>query len=277
VRRYLAVAAAASVALLAAAGAAADRATLAPSNAAAWEGGAAVVSPLEALAGRIATRIAGHRVSVRCEPAQLFQEANGLADIAGMVHSLTDPVSGRYVKTSTVIELSSTVCSSLQLFAQTTVKPTRCAPAGSEQAAPCFTGTPVVADGTTPARCLGGPSACYGVVDPMSTAYWRLYSGYADAIQTLAHEAIHTEQAQKGRLRPKGNRVEQQADCWGMQWMPWVATQLGDGSDDAQTIAAFYWLISYPAKRTAVPGYWSAACVPGGSLDIRPGRTGAWP
>jgi hypothetical protein len=277
VRRYLAVAAAASVALLAAASASADRATLAPSEAAAWEGGAAVVSPLEALAGRIATRIAGHRVAVRCEPAQMFQEANGIPDIAGLVPTLTDRVSGRYTKTSTVIELSSTVCSSLQLFAQTSLKPTRCAPSGSEQAAPCFTGTPVAPDGSTPASCWGRSSTCYGVVDPMSTDYWRLYSGYAAAIETLAHEAVHTEQAQKGRLRPKGNLVEQQADCWGMQWTPWVATQLGDGGDDAQTIAAFYWLVSYPAKRTAHPEYWSAACVPGGPLDIRPGRVGAWP
>jgi hypothetical protein len=276
VRSWFAVAALGVVALLAAASARADRATLVPSEVAPWDGGAAVVTPLEALAAKIATRIAGHRVAVRCEPASLLQEADGISDALGMVHSLVDWSTGRYTKTATVIELSSTVCSSLQLFAQTLVKPTRCAASGDEVPQPCFTGTPVDPR-AAPATCWGGQSTCYAVVDRMSTEYWHLYGGYASAIQTLAHEAVHTEQAQKGRLRPKANLVEQQADCWGMQWTPWVATRLGAGADDAQAIATYFWLVDYPSKRTAHPEYWSAACRPGGSLDIRPGRAGAWP
>jgi hypothetical protein len=276
VRTCLAVAALGVAALLAAATARADRATLAPSEIAPWDGGAAVVTPLEALAAKIATRIAGHRVVVRCDPAPLLRESNGVTDAAGMVFSQTDRSTGRYAKTATVIELSATVCSSLQLFAQTLVKPTRCAATSDEQPRPCFTGTEVD-PAAAPALCWGSPSTCYSVVDRMSGDYWHLYGGYASAIQTLAHEAIHTAQARKGRLRPRGNLVEQQADCLGMQWAPWVATQLGAGADDAQAIATYYWLISYPAKRTTHPEYWSSACRPGGALDIRAGRAGAWP
>ena len=274
-RGRLALVAAILVAAVAAATASADRATLTPSEVAPWDGGTAVVTPLEALAGRIATHIAGHAVAVHCEPASGLRATGSAADAAGMVHVLTDPRTGRYAKTSSVIELSSTVCGSLQLFAQTSTKPTRCAPTGSDASLPCFTGAAAAASG--PSVCVGKSRTCYGVAAGMTGDYWQLYNNYAQAIETLAHEAVHTAQAQKGKVRPRGDLVEQQAECWGMQWLPWVATQFGDAGDDAQTVATYYWLFDYPAKRTAYPAYWSTTCVPGGSLDIRAGRAGAWP
>jgi hypothetical protein len=275
-RRCPVLVAAGFVVLLTAVTASADRGTVAPTETNPWDGGAAVVTPLEALAGRVATQIAGHAVSVRCESTPAWRIGNGAGDIAGFVSVAVDPRTGRYARTSNVIELSSTVCWSLQLFAQAAAKPTRCAPSGSEQLAPCFTAT-AVKRGSGPAVCSDGSSSCYGVVDAMSNDYWHAYTNDAAALLTLAHEAVHTQQAQKGRPRPLANLVEQQAECWGMQWLPWVATQFGDGSDDAQTLASYYWLTVYPAKRTAHPAYWSAACAPAGSLDIRGNRSALWP
>ena len=72
-------------------------------------------------------------------------------------------------------------------------------------------------------------------------------------------------------------QAEAKADCYGMQWMPYVAEQLGDTPDDAQAIARWFWDKVYPLSRPTHPEYWSADCRPGGALDARPAGTTAWP
>ena len=68
-----------------------------------------------------------------------------------------------------------------------------------------------------------------------------------------------------------------------MQWTARVAEQFGDSPDDAQTIAAFFWLIAYPNEAQAIDSYsvahpyWSADCKPGGPLDARPAGSTVWP
>ena len=61
-----------------------------------------------------------------------------------------------------------------------------------------------------------------------------------------------------------------------MQWMPYVAEQLGDTPDDALAIARYFWDKVYPLD-ISHPPYWSADCRPGGALDLHlPGST-SWP
>ena len=112
-------------------------------------------------------------------------------------------------------------------------------------------------------------------------AYWTAYENYAIAILTLAHESIHLGGTVGGTLS-NGLAVgdpeaEAKADCYGMQWMPYVAEQLGATPDDALAIARYFWDKVYPLSRAAHPEYWSPDCRPGGSLDTRAPGTAAWP
>ncbi len=115
----------------------------------------------------------------------------------------------------------------------------------------------------------------------MPASYWTSYSIYAFAILTLAHEAVHLGGIVGGTLA-NGQQVgdpqaEAKADCYGMQWMPYVAEQLGDSAGDAQAIAEYFYDKIYPIVETNDPSYWSPECRPGGALDIRPPGTTAWP
>jgi hypothetical protein len=265
-----------AAALLAVGSASADRSTLSSSTVAPWSGGDAVVTPLEALAGRIATRIAGHAVTVRCETASRFRSLAGSRDVSGFVHTVVDPRTGRFAETAAVIELTSQVCGPLQRFAVAALKPTRCTERGQSRSVPCFVGTPVARGSGAAAVCWSDAPSCYSVAS-YSRPYWDAYDDYAAAIHTLAHEAIHTFQARAGKLRPQGSLVEQQAECYGMQWMPWVATRLGDSGADPQAIARYFWFGPYRHEAYRLPGYWSADCKPGGALDARPAGSGSWP
>lgn len=258
-----------------AAKASADRATVSWDAPQPWAGGARTVTPIEATAARIASRIAGHPVSVSCEGVPRFRSSDG-TDALGLVRTLLDVNTGTYAATATVIELTSQVCGPLQRFAQAAQKPTRCLDSQHQTLVPCFLGTPVARGSGTPAVCWD--TGCYSVVASRLN-YWRAYSRYSQAILVLAHEAIHTQQAIAGRPRPAPDLVETQADCYGMQWIPWVAEQLGASTDDAQTIANFFWHVQYPqaASLHTSRQYWSADCRPGGKLDIRSADATAWP
>jgi hypothetical protein len=157
--------------------------------------------------------------------------------------------------------------------------------------APCFLGIPApvgtsrlcwnlpTPSGTTEQDCFAVTSTFY---DP---AYWTAYSNHAFALWTLAHEAIHLLQFQGGAPVPGNATLEAQPDCSGMQWVYDVALALGDAPDDAQSIATFVWKVKYPFKLTLTDShakqypYWSADCVPGGALDIRPDKSSSnfWP
>jgi len=108
------------------------------------------------------------------------------------------------------------------------------------------------------------------------------YIHYAEALLTLAHEPIHLGGEVYGVLG-KGLAVgdpeaEAKADCYGMQWLGYVATQLGDNPTDAAAIATWVAEVYYPGlENSDNPEYWSADCVPGGRLDIRADKTGASP
>ena len=58
-----------------------------------------------------------------------------------------------------------------------------------------------------------------------------------------------------------------------MQWMPFVAQQLGAAPDDAQAIAVFYWDVIYPgAEDDSVYSVLLVGRLPAGRLDGHPAR-----
>lgn len=238
----------------------ADVATIPDDGSQPWDGGAAVTTPIEALAGRIASGIAGRPVSVRCESDASWAALTEPSFLGFVSFYGTQPVD--------FAELSPDVCRSLQSFALAAAKPTKCSltvqvprrivrvvrrrrvrvttyAAVAQPAAPCFAG----------GRQLAGDQS-----------FWNTYFDDAEALQTLAHESIHL----------KGDPVEAEAECYGMQALASVAQQLGDTPDDAEAIAQYYATLLYPQRQTQSPEYWSAECRPGGALDLTP-NDGVWP
>jgi hypothetical protein len=290
VRRTLALTLLAAVALVALAGTAlGDTAPIPTSPDLPWTD-PAHQSPLELLAGRIASHIAGRPVTVRCEGdtdwAMLVSQAGGdpSAEL-GYVATSWNSVTGQLVSASSVAELAAGVCLPLQTFAAATAKPTKCAPAALVP--PSSAITHAGARGRTHSRpFVQRPGPCYlgrgRTAGAMPASYWANYAGYAVAILTLAHESIHLSGVVGGQLanglQVGDPQAEAKADCYGIQSMPYVAEQLGDTPDDARAIAMYFWDKVYPrARLSSYAAYWSADCRPGGPLDVRPPGSTAWP
>jgi hypothetical protein len=266
-----------------AAGALADTQPVPPSAPAPWTD-PAHETPFELLASRIASRIAGKPVSVRCESDadwnSLVRQAGGdPAGESGFVGTQWNGASGQLISLSSVAELSSGVCGPLQQFASAAVKPTKCTVRHVALLAGVRRRSSVVrrlATAVVPCYLGAGSHAA-----TMSPAYWSAYNTYSIAILTLAHESIHLGGAVGGILSnglPVGDpQAEAKGDCYGMQWMPYVAQQLGDTADDAQAIARYFWDEVYPLDLPAHPEYWSADCRPGGALDLHLAGAAVWP
>jgi hypothetical protein len=238
-------------------------------------------SPLELLAARIASHIAGRPVMVVCETYPGWHALGHTGGELGAVPGKYDARTNRFVANATLIELAPQLCRRLQQFAQATTKPTKCRaePGGPFQ--PCFLGSSIGHVSTVPGVCTA--VGCFSTVARKPAAYWQSYHHSAEALLTLAHETIHIEQARAGAPVPPNSLIEAQATCSGLQWLDWVAVEFGDTQDDAQAITTFEWKLDYPLEaRLREPyalshPYWSAQCKPGGSLDIRaPGST-YWP
>jgi hypothetical protein len=86
---------------------------------------------------------------------------------------------------------------------------------------------------------------------------------------------VHLTQYRAGVPAPAADTAESEAQCVGMQWMPYVAGQLGDTAADAEAIAQYAYADLYPDFE-GTP-YWSPGCVPGGTLDRRGAGHRAWP
>jgi hypothetical protein len=222
-------------------------------------------SNLEVFAGQLATHIAGLPVSIRCEGdtdwATLAQQRhfNPLLEL-GYVQIFN---TGGQPTLSTAAELAGgTVCLPLKNFATASAKPTKCTPPPSP--APAKKKAKKVKVSAAPVSCYLGDRK---IVSYMTKDYWIAYDDYAQAIETLGHEAVHMS----------GVFTESVAECSGMQWMPWVAEQLGDTPADAEAVAKYFWDVIYASKKLGAPAYWSAECRPGGALDIRPAGKTDWP
>jgi hypothetical protein len=274
--RCLPAVAAAACALVLAAGALADSAVVPATTSLPWSD-PAHQSPLELLAGQIASHIAGRPVSVRCEGDTDWAALVGEPGVEqGYVASSWNAGTGQLVSISSTIELAGgSVCLPLQRFAAAAAKPTKCS-------AP-FRPPPALRRPVRRTQAVA-PGPCYlgggRTAAPMTPAYWAAYGATATAMLSLAHESVHAGGVVGGTL-PSGLAVgdplaEAKAECFGMQWIPYVAERLGDTADDAQAIAAYAWDAIYPRERTAAPPYWSADCRSWGPLDIGPPGA-AWP
>ena len=115
----------------------------------------------------------------------------------------------------------------------------------------------------------GGP--CYPWTErreEVPDTFWRSYEGYAIAILTLGHEAIHLGGTIGGR-GPNGQtlgdpQAEAKANCYGMQWMPYVAERLGAAPDDALATQGSFSTRCTRATDVLARAYWSAECRPEG-------------
>lgn len=266
-------------------------------------------SSLEVLAGQIASRIASRQVTIRCE---------GDSDWRTLVLSIgADPnwllgyvgarwySSGALYDISSYAEIAPSVCLALQNFAMAANKPTKCSVPTSVQTTVYKpqryrVQVTVRVKGklvhkwvwktrqvpTTVTTQVPGPlRPCYVggqfLATPTAT-FWSDYQSYAEAILTLAHESIHLGGMVGGQLSNGllvgDQQAEAKAECYGMQWMPYVAEQLGDTPDDAEAIAQWMYERYYPGYQTSpYPQYWSADCRPGGAMDIRSAGSTVWP
>ena len=268
-------------------------------------------SNLELLLGPIASHIAGRTVAVRCEgdtdwTTLVTQQGRDPNSELGYVAGPLVTNAGKVVSLATATELGgSKVCLPLKNFAVATTKPTKCAVttmtgggfktvrvksriAVMVKGKPTFKSVWVSKTVAKPTkRITAAPSPCYlggkQSAETMTHAYWADYANYAWAIVTLAHESIHLSGVFGVGTTPAGVTVgdplaEAKANCYGMQWMPYVAMQLGDTADDALAIAKYFWETIYPLYETSeLSQYWSADCKPGGALDIRAAGTTSWP
>lgn len=84
------------------------------------------------------------------------------------------------------------------------------------------------------------------------------------AIQTLAHEMMHLY----------GVRDEAKAECYGLQWLNWVAWKLGADGSLAREFATDYYQRYYLVQPPSTE-YFSPECRDGGALDLS--ATNPWP
>lgn len=300
------------LALAAPSAAVADSVTVPPEAGLPWTD-PAHRGPLEVLASQIASRIVGRPVSVRCEGENdwnMLARTFGFdpAYELGYVRFRYYLYSRLFAEDSSFAELSPKVCWYLQEFAKAAVKPTKCRPLQTvtetvyrtrwrwvtEKVWVLRRGRWVIVTKRVRKRVLvpvtitrqvqGDPTACYlgngQKAEDMPTSYWQEYRDYSLAILVLAHEAIHLAQFRAGvpvdSVLPSS---ETKANCYGLQWMPWVAVQLGATLDDARAIARYAYEEIYPSYQGVFHNgspYWSPDCRQDGPLDLTPGD-GAWP
>jgi len=259
------------LALLVPAAAIADSVPIADDSALPWASGSEA-SPLEALAGRIASAVSGRTVTVRCEgdydwgllaAQQGFEPSAELGYVPFWVR-MSGGVQVGAPYADTFAELSPTVCRALNTFALAATKPTKCA---ATRAVPQQRTTLVSRKvgkvrrvtrikRTVYMQVTDAPAPCYlgnaRTRSPQPASYWSDYFSYGLAMLALAHESIHLG----------GDPDEANANCRGLHWVRYVAQQLGASDEDAAGIAAYAVEKIYPQYRT-VPGYWSPDCEAG--------------
>jgi hypothetical protein len=272
--------------------------------------------PLEVLASQIASRIAGRPVTVQCL-GDTDWAALGMTTELGFVPFRYYASSRLIAEDASVAYLAPRTCWYLQELAKAALKPTKCQPLETVEEtvyeseyrlvkARVQVTRRVRAKGkwvtkkvwvtrrvwkqvrvpkTVTREVPGEPTPCYlgsnQFAEDMPRSYWQEYRSYADAIQTLAHEAIHLAQYRAGvRVSSVQPTAEIKAECYGTQWAPWVAEQLGATPDDARAIATYYYEVIYPNKQSVYTEdgrpYWSPDCRQDGPLDLTAGD-GVWP
>jgi hypothetical protein len=199
---------------------------------------------IDPLLSQIATGIAGGPTQVYCHTPSDWAPPDG------------DPGHGGYATPPNRIDISPTDCDALEAYASAEVKPTMC----TTRQAVDSTITEKVryrkkvwkrVHGKRVRRTvwrtrtivhpvqrtvLGSEPCSKGSLDAFDVSLRSPgYSGYAHAIHTVAHEAIHVLDFRTG-VAPS----ETHAECAGMDAAPSVAVALGGTLEDGQALAAFY-------------------------------------
>jgi hypothetical protein len=253
-------------------------ATQASDGALPWASGAAEQSPFEIIASRIAGGIAQRSdVEARCEGetewATLAADRHhDSAELLGYVQFTYEPEDGGFaLRPGALAELSPRACWNASEYAK---NPNPTCQTGTERQArrrwvqrPVRTRELVRRGGRWVKKSSWAKRRVrlttyttvpvYGACPPSRDTVIGIW--------TLAHEAVHLS----------GVVAEDTTDCYGLQWIPWAAMQLGASAEYAKTIGAKAWSL-YQAERPLVPAYYSTECREDGALDRSPGD-GVWP
>jgi hypothetical protein len=228
-----------------------------------WDGGTPVVSPLEAHARVIATKIAGRSASVVCKSPDewdAFTKERGVGPLAGHVPLVWDARLGWHP--GNVAEINPLVCQSLEVFWN--------APDKSAITTHCQVGEALVKKSKavrvrvkvkgrwvwrTKRKTIVESVPEYGLCPDVRR--------YTEAIQTIAHEPIHI-----GGVLDEGV-----TECWGMQHFAEVAEHFGAPPELTRELVAIFWTRFYP---TEGPVYYRPDCQNGSALDLNP-TSDIWP
>jgi hypothetical protein len=183
-------------------------AVLATAAAVATAAHASQVSPVEALAGQIASDLAGRAVSANCHDARAWsvlaaQQESNADDLWSYVDGTT--TDGTDFFPNDVIELSSQACAALDAY--------RAAPAAARGRRCARRYLKSIANGACPR-----------------------YAERLVAIETIAHESQHL----------KGIRSEATAECYGVQYHATVSQRFGATAAQARAMAIDYFTSIYP-------------------------------
>jgi hypothetical protein len=232
--------------------------------AAPWDGGLAVVSPLEAHAGVIATKIAGRPAQVACnspeEWAAFTKDITG-GVLLGYVPWEWDPARGDWYP-SDVAQINPLVCQALDVFWQ--------APDKRAITMRCHTSDELVKVSRkiryrakvkgrwvwkTKWKTHTEPRPVYGECRDLKL--------FLASIDTLAHEPVHIS----------GVSDEGVTECYAIQHFADVAEHFGASSELARELSANYWTRFYPTRGT---DYYRPDCQNGSPLDLNP-ASDVWP
>jgi hypothetical protein len=220
-----------------------------------WAGGAAVVSPLEAFAASLASRIAGRTVQVICngsgEWSQLSAEQKfDPVTVWGFVVFNWDEASQAYVPAD-YMQLSEAACFYLDEYwrAPAAQKGKRCVVQTRVTFVQKKTRLRVIMRVKVKGRWVKRPGWITQVTQvPVSHSTYEECPDYDNrvfALQTLSHESQHLA----------GVRDEATAECQGMQKLPWFAEQFGATPAQARQMAVDYFTRFYEVKRPGTPYY----------------------
>ncbi|MBM4363741.1 MAG: hypothetical protein FJ104_13755, partial [Deltaproteobacteria bacterium] len=247
--------------------------------------GATERSPLERLLGEVAAKVVHRSVEVRCEGETDWKNLGQSAEW-GYVRFWGYTVGGEFRPSypDSLAELSPQACWNLQQYAKAALKQSKCPTTVEQERTVVRTrrvpewrtvrtkaGTarkrvwvkrriPETVTETVP----GPPAPCASLPGRPS----REYENVVLSLLTVSHEVMHLA----------GVYDEATAQCHGLQWVAFVARELGADAEDAQSLAAYLFREVYPrAKATPrMAEYYSDECRAGGSLDLTP-NDGSFP
>lgn len=271
-------------------------------------------SPLELVASRIASEIAGRPVRAYCNTPAEWVALRALPEAWGVapVPRSWTPTLTTWSESATRLHIAQIACDYLWRFAKASSKPTKCP---ASRTVTTTRNVTVRYRATVPVKVtrrvkVNGvwvtkrvtvrkvvwrtrteerPQTTTSEIDPVPCYRPSVgpdvvvrsgdpaYRYFVYAVHTIAHETFHLVDFTVGKpviLTPA--YLESRADCFGLQNVAWVALGLGAADDDARSMARYFYEMIYPGRQSATPDYWSPECRPGGALDLAP-ATPDWP